>query len=132
MVANSKTSLSIPTSILYRGKKVRLNLNEYRNWHYRVSNIYKKSFKALVSESIESLLFTKQIKIEYTYYAPDARKRDLMNVIAVVDKFFQDALVENGCMDSDDTDTVVAVSSLYGGIDRGNSRIDVTIIPLND
>ncbi|HAV26079.1 MAG TPA: hypothetical protein DCX01_07870, partial [Bacteroidetes bacterium] len=67
------------------------------------------------------------IEIDYVYYAPDKRKRDLMNVIAVADKFFQDALVEYGCIETDDTDTVVKITSLFGGVDKEYARIVATI-----
>ena len=50
-----------------------------------------------------------------------------MNVIAVVDKFFQDALVEEKCIPTDDTDTVVKITSIYAGVDRSNPRIEATI-----
>ncbi len=50
-----------------------------------------------------------------------------MNVIAVIDKFFQDALTESLCITSDDTDTVVKVICEYGGVDRDNPRIEAII-----
>lgn len=71
--------------------------------------------------------FDGKIKIEYFYFAPDKRKRDLMNVISVVDKFFQDAMVETGCIESDDLSVVVEVNSCYMGIDRQDPRLDVII-----
>lgn len=123
----TSTTLSIPTFVKYKGKKTSINLNGYRNWHYRVSNNYKVEYKSQVHDSIKDLVFPEKIKIEYTYFAPDLRKRDLMNHTSIVDKFFQDALVEYGCIKSDDTGTVVGVNSLYGGLDRENSRIDVKI-----
>lgn len=71
-----------------------------------------------------------QVKIEYSYYAPDKRTRDLMNVISVIDKFFQDAMVEMGCIESDDLSTVVEVNSCYMGIDKANPRLEVLITKL--
>ena len=50
-----------------------------------------------------------------------------MNVIAVADKFFQDALTENGCIESDDTKTVTKITSIYGGVDRDDPRIEATV-----
>ena len=50
-----------------------------------------------------------------------------MNVIAVVDKFFQDALVEEGCIVTDDTDTVIKITSIYAGVDKSNPRVEATI-----
>ena len=53
-----------------------------------------------------------------------------MNVISVVDKFFQDAMVENDCIVSDDLSTVVEVNSCYMGVDKQNPRLDVMITKL--
>jgi hypothetical protein len=50
-----------------------------------------------------------------------------MNVISIADKFLQDALVELGYISADDTSVVVKITSVFGGMDRENSRIDVKI-----
>ena len=92
----------------------------------KIANNCKKKFK----EDIKHLLDFKlegKVKIDYEYYAPDKRKRDLMNVISVIDKFFQDAMVESGCIEADDISIVVEVNSRYIGIDRENPRLEVTI-----
>lgn len=128
MKKEEKVVFSLPTHVAYKDKKVYLNLNGYRNWHFFLSNQYKKLYKARVYEILGSgFLFEDKVHIEYTYYSPDKRKRDLMNVITVVDKFLQDALVELGYIGTDDTETVVKITSVFGGIDRQNSRIDVKI-----
>lgn len=104
-------------------------MNNYRNWHYQVSNDAKRRFKSEIYDLLD-FRFDNKIKIEYFYYAPDKRTRDLMNVISVVDKFFQDAMVERGCIKSDDLSTVVEVNSCYMGIDRDKPRLDVLITQL--
>ena len=104
-------------------------MNNYRNWHYQVSNDIKKKFKSNISHKLD-FRFDGKIRIEYFYFAPDKRTRDLMNVISVVDKFFQDAMVENDCIISDDLSTVVEVNSCYMGIDKENPRLDVMITKL--
>lgn len=103
-----------------------MNLNQYRNWHYQTSNKLKILFKEQVKGNLD-FSFLGKIEISYVYYAPDKRKRDLMNVIAVVDKFFQDALVEEGCIVTDDTDTVIKITSIYAGVDKNNPRVEATI-----
>ena len=128
MKKEEKVTFSLPTHVIHKDKKVYLNLNGYRNWHFFLSNQYKKNYKARVYEILDSgFLFNDKVHIEYTYYSPDKRKRDLMNVISVVDKFLQDALVELGFISTDDTETVIKITSMFGGIDRDNSRIDVKI-----
>lgn len=118
--------ITLPIWIKSGKKKIYLNLNQYRNWHYQVSNNIKKKFKEQVGGNLDFSILG-QVEIDYVYYAPDKRKRDLMNVIAVADKFFQDALVETGCIETDDTDTVVKITSLFGGIDKEDARIVATI-----
>jgi hypothetical protein len=101
-------------------------MNSYRNWHYQVSNDIKRRFKSEIFDLLD-FRFDGKIKIEYFYFAPDKRTRDLMNVISVVDKFFQDAMVERGCIVSDDLSTVVKVNCSYIDIDKDNPRLDVLI-----
>ena len=116
----------LPIFIQIGRKKHYLNLNLYRNWHYRISNHIKTNFKYSIKEQL-NFTFDQKIQISYTYYAPDNRKRDLMNVIAVVDKFFQDALTHYKCIKSDDTDTVIQVSCHFGGVDKIKPRIEAIV-----
>ena len=121
--------VTLPISITSGKKKIRkryLNLNQYRNWHYQTSNKLKILFKEQVRGNLD-FSFSHKVSITYKYYAPDKRIRDLMNVIAVVDKFFQDALVEEGCISSDDTNTVIEITSIYSGVDTNNPRIEAII-----
>ena len=93
-----------------KGKVKWLTLNNYRNWHYKTSNGLKIKFKKEITPLLKFKIKGK-VKIEYFYYAPNKRKRDLMNVISVIDKFFQDAMVERGCIEADDLSIVVEVNS---------------------
>jgi len=122
--------ISLPLFIKNRSNKRKwLTLNNYRNWHYQVSNDIKRRFKSEVFDKLDFRI-TGKVKIEYFYFAPDKRTRDLMNVISVIDKFFQDAMVERGCIESDDLSTVVEVNSCYMGIDKQDPRLDVMITKL--
>ena len=126
---NSVNEIKIDLPLFVFVSKVRkkwLTLNSYRNWHYKVSNNCKKKFKEDIKHLLDFRLDGK-VKIDYEYYAPDKRKRDLMNVISVIDKFFQDAMVESGCIEADDISIVVEVNSKYMGIDRERPRLEVTI-----
>ena len=123
-------ALSLPLFITNRNRRKKwLTLNNYRNWHYQVSNDIKRKFKSQILELLTFKVKGK-IKIEYFYFAPDKRTRDLMNVISVIDKFFQDAMVENRCIESDDLSTVIEVNSCYMVIDKENPRLDVMITKL--
>lgn len=127
---NETITLSLPLFITNRSNKRKwLTLNNYRNWHYQVSNDIKRRFKSEVFDKLDFNI-KGRVKIEYFYFAPDKRTRDLMNVISVIDKFFQDAMVERGCIESDDLSTVVEVNSCYMGIDKEDPRLDVMITKL--
>ena len=76
--------------LMKKNSKFYLNLNQYRNWHYQVNNKLKRIFKDKIEPQMDFVLKGK-VKITYEYYAPDKRKRDLMNIVSVVDKYFQDA-----------------------------------------
>lgn len=121
-------NISLPLFV-YVSKKTRkrwLTLNQYRNWHHSIKNNCKVQFTKDVTHLLDFKI-DGEIEIEYNYYAPDRRKRDLMNVIAVVDKFFQDAMVNSNCIESDDTSIVKRVKCNYIGIDRENPRLMATI-----
>lgn len=128
-------SMSLPLFIdsgkRAKSKRRWLTLNNYRNWHYQVSNGLKIRFKREIKDKLDFKIEGK-VRIHYKYFAPDKRKRDLMNVISVIDKFFQDALVERGCIEADDLSIVVEVNSNYIGIDKENPRLDVTIMKIGD
>ena len=108
--------------------RYQLNLNQYNQWYYQLRNKIKKLFKEQVKDSL-GFSFSGEIEIYYRYYAPDRRTRDLMNVIAVADKFFQDTLTQYGCIEDDNTKIVKKVTCKYMGIDRDNARIEATIKP---
>ena len=123
-------TLSLPLFITNRSNRRKwLTLNNYRNWHYQVSNDIKRRFKSEIFDKLDFKI-KGRVKIEYFYFAPDKRTRDLMNVISVIDKFFRDAMVDRGCIESDDLSTVVEVNSCYMGIDKEDPRLDVMITKL--
>ena len=107
-------------------KRHYINVNSYRNWHHRVSNNIKIEYKRQVSPQLKGLNF-ERVSLRYVYYKPTARKVDLGNVLSITDKFFSDALVENGCLADDNCYYIPEITFKYGGIDRDNPRVEVTI-----
>jgi hypothetical protein len=129
MKSENQYKLELPIVIQTKITRYYLNLNQYRNWHYQTNNKIKRTFKDQIEPQLDFKIKGK-CKIEYSYYAPDKRKRDLMNIISVVDKYFQDALVEKGCIEADDTSIVVEIKGTYNGIDKQNPRVEATITRL--
>ena len=78
-------------------KKMMLNLGVYRNLHYMVNNQMKQMFKPIQGEVF------KAEKIRISYYVEKKMRRlfDTKNITTVVDKFFCDWLVKNGCIPDD-------------------------------
>jgi hypothetical protein len=129
MKSEKEYNVTLPVWLMKGNNRFQLNLNQYRNWHYQTNNKLKRIFKDNIEPQLGFIL-EGAVKIEYYYHAPDKRKRDLMNIISVVDKYFQDALVENGCIEADDTSIVKEISGNYCGIDKNNPRVEATIKPL--
>ena len=117
---------------LVRGKKKPknywLNLNSYRNWKYHLNNDLKIQFKKAIHSTLAELdPIQGPIKIVYTFYYPDSRRRDLGNSLAVISKFTEDALVEEGIIPDDDYTIIRSIAGRYGGYDKQNPRCEVAI-----
>ena len=129
MKPETKYQVELPIVLYTKKTRYYLNLNQYRNWHYQANNKLKRQFKNQIEPQLGFTIDGK-CKIQYYYYAPDKRKRDLMNIISVVDKYFQDALVEKKCILSDDTSIVTKISGEYCGIDKQNPRVEAIVTPI--
>ena len=124
---NREYLISLPLSVKLRTKSYSINLNGYRNWHYRLSNDLKKAYKEYIKESIAGLPELNKISLTYTVYGRSARRFDTMNVISITSKFFEDALVEAGKIKDDNYDYIPEHHSYFGGIRKTNPRVDVII-----
>lgn len=108
-------------------KKVIINLNNYPHWHYMTYNQVKKIFKEILEPTLNGLKIEGKMAIEYTLFKGSNRRSDKMNVCAVQDKFFCDALTECGCI-ADDNDEII-VGQMFGKtqIDIQNPRVEAKI-----
>lgn len=111
-----------------KGKKYQLNLNEYRNWHYQVNNSIKKKYCEQMKTQLEGVKLKTPIRLNFTLWRKDKRVGDRANVLAVVEKFFCDALKEYGCIEDDNDGFIAGETYATGGIDRDNPRVDIEII----
>lgn len=117
--------LSVP--IGKKDDKFYINLNQYRNAHYHTLNSAKIAFKELIADQVNKLPKLNIIKLWYRVYASSKRKLDTNNVCSIADKFFCDALVEAGKLDDDNYDFIIDTRFSFGGIDKGNPRVEVEI-----
>lgn len=124
-----KTSLPLYiTTGKVKKKHHYLNINKVFNMHFQLRNTIKKLFTEIVGAFILSCpIFHNPIQITYVIYKPTKRRYDVMNVVAIIDKFFQDTLVEHGKITDDSYLIVPRVVGVHGGIDKNNPRVDVII-----
>jgi hypothetical protein len=92
-------------------------------------NQIKQRYSDLIAPKLSDLKpIEGTIKIIYVIHGKDARKFDVGNVGAVLDKFFCDCLVKNGILQDDNYDFIKRVEFIWGGICRKNPTADVFIL----
>lgn len=116
--------LSVPTG---KTKKFILNLNQYRNTHYYTLNTAKREYKEIVSSQLVGCALNPPVIVTYTYYPKTKRRTDLGNVLSIHQKFFEDSLVELGCLGDDDYTIIVQTIYAFGDVDKDNPRVDIKI-----
>lgn len=93
-----------------------INLNSYRNWQFTLSNNIKKKFKEIIKKDFP--VVKKPIsmyRLEYYLYLPNKRKADVSNICSIVDKFTNDALVEEGIVEEDNYQHLQDIRFMYDG-----------------
>lgn len=112
-------------------KRLPLNLNHYRNAHFHVLNSMKIQFKEAIASQLTFPKLDQPVKIRYVLYPPTRRELDISNVLCIVDKYFCDALVEEGLLEDDNFNHLPHVEYQFGAVDRDNPRAEVFIQPLH-
>lgn len=112
-----------------KAKQFILNLNQYRNTHYRVLNNCKINYKKYMESQIKKAKPQEKIICVYTVYAKSKRNFDLGNVCSVHQKFFEDAFVELGRLPDDNTQFIPLVIYKAGGIDKDKPRVEIEVLP---
>lgn len=119
--------LSLKLAKSEKGKWYHINLNNYRNWHYQVSNNLKKKFAEEIEDQIAFKVYPTPIKLELTLYKGSRRMMDRSNPLSIVEKFFCDALTEYGCIPDDNDDYIESTLYRTGGIDKEFPRVEIKI-----
>lgn len=138
--------LILPTSITFprktmSDKKYMLNLNVYRNLNYIVNNQMKAAFFSLIREDTPygpgpkgcicpGNMPPTPYRFTYTLFQESKRKTDVANVCCVVAKFAEDSLVALGVIPDDNHTVIPETIYRYGGVDRLNPRVELTIEPI--
>ena len=114
-----------------RARQFILNLNGYRNTHYRTLNSCKVNYKEHMREQIlKASRYTKVICV-YTVYNKSRHRFDLGNVCSIHQKFFEDAFVELGRLEDDTVEFIPLVIYKKGRLDKDNPRVEIDVFPFN-
>lgn len=89
-------TFELPCYIYIGNKKIALNMNWYRNAHYMLLNASKRAYYPK-----GDIFKAEKISIAYRLVLNNNRRTDLMNWIAIADKYFLDVLVEMKCIPDD-------------------------------
>ena len=128
-MGKAKLTFTSPLSVIVGKKKYPLNLNTYRNIHYRVNNFCKIAYKKIMREQLVDVkkLPKPPVKITYTLYPANNRLCDLGNVCCVIEKYFEDAITEYGVLEDDNYKFINNIEYIFGGIDKQNPRCIIEI-----
>ena len=106
-----------------------LNLNTYRNNHYRVNANLKKKYEEIMSPILKDLGKLKTpIKLKFKVFYKNKRRQDRSNTLSIVEKFFCDTLVNIGCIPDDDDRYIKSSFYSTGGIDKEDPRVEINIL----
>ena len=121
--------IDLPLEVYYsKKKKFILNLNNYRNAHYRVLSISKSLYSDnLVPRLKDFDRFTEPVSLTYTYYARSKRRLDISNPCSIIDKFACDALVKAEILEDDSFKQIKEVVYKFGGVEKDNPRCELVI-----
>ena len=121
--------IDLPLEVYYsKKKKFILNLNNYRNAHYRVLSISKSLYSDnLVPRLKDFDRFTEPVSLTYTYYARSNRRLDISNPCSIIDKFACDALVKAEILEDDSFKQIKEVVYKFGGVEKDNPRCELVI-----
>ncbi len=125
--------IDLPLEVYYsKNKKFILNLNNYRNAHYRVLSNSKKIYSENLVSRISHPTYQEPVRLTYTYYAKSNRRLDVSNPCSIIDKFTCDALVKAEVLVDDSFEQIKEVIYKFGGVEKDNPRCVLVIDTIND
>jgi len=105
-----------------------INLNVFRNTHYRTLSTVKKNYTAHMMPQLKKFEGILEGELVLTVFPKTRRKYDLDNICSVTTKFFQDAMVEAGIIPDDNMEYITKVTFLHGSVDKDNPRVEIEVI----
>lgn len=111
-------TIKLPMRLRTSSKKVTaLNLNVYRNLHYRSLTALKHKFQDLGKKLLQDAGVPPlgRIQLRYQVFPKTKREFDVANICSIVDKFFSDTLQHAGIIEDDNWKFLDYVSFGFGG-----------------
>lgn len=122
-----QVKLPMRMSVNSRGEVESLNLNVYRNLHFRNLSYQKNAFQKKVDPLLSGFPKLGKVTLHYQINPKSKGRLDTMNVGSIVDKYFSDVLVEAGVILDDDYNNVVFNSFEFGCVCPLDPHVLVTI-----
>ena len=110
-----------------------LNLNSFRNTHYHTLNQAKHCYMEEVRNSVLIARMQRHEMPEppfiftYTIFPPNKRAFDFGNILPIIGKFTEDALIELTLITDDNYRIIQAINYRIGEIDKDNPRCELEI-----
>ena len=124
-------TISVPIRVQVSNKKwFSLNLNQYRNAHHFTLSKAKNVFHEIVKPLLGSIPPLGKVDLVYELFVGNHQECDTSNICSIVDKFFSDVLVNCQKIEDDNFKVVLSAVYRYGGFDKGNPHVRVTIKPV--
>lgn len=121
-------TVDLPTFVQVSNKtRFSINLNQYRNTHFQILNKAKAKFAEQIADQIQALPAFKKIAISYTLFPRTRQLCDVSNICAIADKFFCDALKDQGRILDDNYTVVLGTQYLFGEVDPHRPRVEARI-----
>ena len=97
-------------------------------------NQAKIAWKEIVKQSTagKTIVDSSPYNFTYTVFPATNRKFDLANVLSIVQKFTDDALIEFGFIPDDSYKIIPKIDYRFGKVDKENPRVELEIYPLDD
>ena len=104
-----------------------VGMNLYRNAHHFLQNDMKKYFQSLVIEQLPAVAeVIQQFTVTYKLYYKSP-VCDGSNIIALIEKFYLDAIKTHGLISDDNVNYHVGSTWVVLGQDKLNPRVEIAI-----
>ena len=131
--------VELPIRVKIRNKNYAINLNQYRNWHFRVETNVKKKYKELITSLLPKGVKYSEVEIEAQLYLKlhnkdgsiSKTRKDKGNVYAIASKYFFDCLVENKIL-TDDNDFIIKKETILETIPVDHADKEKIVFTVTD